>query len=262
MRPVVLVIALVAACRWNFDAVGTDGGPGGPDATDAPAGHDEDGDGVPDSTDTCPHVDGDQADRDGDGVGDLCDPAPDTAGEQLVLFDPMITGSGFEVVSASWEDAGDAYRCDASTEFCEIKRPLVFDRGIVEIGVDVVVHVDTAPQHQISISLFDTPLDPYDYVEVYETGTSAGYAAVTSFDGTTYLPLTMQAMTSGIHTGRLRLQYAVTAPTPTVGVTARWSPEVYETSVPIANHAAGSFVAISAQGLVVELAYIAAIAAP
>lgn len=67
---------------------------------DAPvvAAHDEDGDGVADALDDCPHVaDPDQADRGeravgaaADGVGDACDPEPAVPGDRIALFDPMI----------------------------------------------------------------------------------------------------------------------------------------------------------------------------
>jgi subtilisin family serine protease len=41
---------------------------------------DRDGDGIPDDTDTCPTVPNpDQSDRDGDGLADACDPTPDPA---------------------------------------------------------------------------------------------------------------------------------------------------------------------------------------
>src|SRR5262245_57145240 len=52
--------------------------------------HDEDGDGIPDCDDGCPHIpDPAQPDRDGDGVGDVCDPNPDQPRERIALFDPF-----------------------------------------------------------------------------------------------------------------------------------------------------------------------------
>jgi hypothetical protein len=61
-----------------------------------PAGHDEDGDGVDDACDVCPHIsDPDQADRDGDGVGDVCDPHIDQPIDHITLFDPFTSKLSF-----------------------------------------------------------------------------------------------------------------------------------------------------------------------
>src|SRR2546430_4558295 len=60
-------------------------------------GHDEDGDGIDDACDGCPHLaDPDQLDGDGDGVGDACDPQPTVAREQVMDFDP------FTVLRLDW----------------------------------------------------------------------------------------------------------------------------------------------------------------
>jgi Thrombospondin type 3 repeat len=75
------VLVIVAGCgRVGFDAVEC-----------AAVGHDEDGDGIDDACDNCPHIPNvDQADSDGDGVGDVCDPQPFVAAERIALFDPFI----------------------------------------------------------------------------------------------------------------------------------------------------------------------------
>ncbi len=77
------------------DGDGGDGGGGGDSgggsgATGCVAGHDEDGDGVDDCADNCPHIaNADQADTDGDGVGDACDPHMAMPIDKIAFFDPF-----------------------------------------------------------------------------------------------------------------------------------------------------------------------------
>jgi hypothetical protein len=74
---------LVVACgRVGFD-------PNAPAAC-SPVGHDEDGDGIDDACDGCPHIaDPDQIDSDGDGVDDACDPNPAVPRDSIAIFDPF-----------------------------------------------------------------------------------------------------------------------------------------------------------------------------
>src|SRR5579883_331732 len=80
------VVVLAACGRVDF----------APRPVDAPSpvmGHDEDGDGVPDAIDVCPHIpDPAQLDRDGDGIGDACDPEPDVPRQHLALFASLQPG--------------------------------------------------------------------------------------------------------------------------------------------------------------------------
>lgn len=117
MRLLVALLVLVAGCKFQPPAA-TDASPGDDDdaaidaAIDAPDGGpgDQDGDGVPDTTDNCPgtanplqrdhdsDVIGDECDRcphlknpadpdgDGDGVGDACDPRPGNMGDTFAKF--------------------------------------------------------------------------------------------------------------------------------------------------------------------------------
>jgi hypothetical protein len=93
-----------------------DGAPGdGPAPIDAgldtgPSGHDEDGDGIDDAFDNCPHdanaMQRDQgetnAGRAADGVGDACDPDPDRPGNRILFFDGMHAG----LVPGRWNASG------------------------------------------------------------------------------------------------------------------------------------------------------------
>src|SRR3954469_6407472 len=87
-RVAALIGVIAGGCgRFDFHAL--------PDAAAPPdtlALHDEDGDGIADIDDPCPHVAGDRADRDGDGVGDACDPNPDVPSEHWLVFATMQPG--------------------------------------------------------------------------------------------------------------------------------------------------------------------------
>lgn len=102
LRTLVVLCVLHSGCgRFGFadrpDAAR------GPDAfVCTPVGHDEDGDGVDDACDVCPHLVGTQADGDGDRVGDACDPEPTNPRQRIALFDP------FEVLGPPWSAFGGA----------------------------------------------------------------------------------------------------------------------------------------------------------
>jgi hypothetical protein len=104
-----LLMGLCACGRLGFDPLGgaTPGDATRDTRSDTPSdtssdtsmsactaiGHDEDGDGVDDACDRCPHVaDPAQPDTDGDGVGDACDPSASTT-ERIVFFDPFTSAS-------------------------------------------------------------------------------------------------------------------------------------------------------------------------
>ncbi|HEU0032286.1 MAG TPA: hypothetical protein VFQ53_16760 [Kofleriaceae bacterium] len=90
MRAAFVTLPLLAGCQLVFPL----DGPGEKTTLQ----HDEDGDGIPDVDDLCPHVNGAaQADGDKDGIGDECDPFPiDGSDEhhffafQDGLFDPTV----------------------------------------------------------------------------------------------------------------------------------------------------------------------------
>lgn len=82
----------VGACgRVSFDAPEiTSDGSVPFDCT--PIGHDEDGDGIDDACDLCPHIaETDPFDGDGDRVGDACDPEPANPRQRIEFFESFAT---------------------------------------------------------------------------------------------------------------------------------------------------------------------------
>jgi hypothetical protein len=100
----VLALSLAACGRLGFGTEVPDAADANVDATAcvAPAGdNDDDGDGVADTCDTCPHVVGAQLDSDGDGVGDVCDPRA-TATETIEKFVTFLTPLAWDADPDDW----------------------------------------------------------------------------------------------------------------------------------------------------------------
>ena len=249
-----------AACRIHFGDI-DDGGGGSAreDAEgDALAGHDEDGDGVPDPIDTCPHVaQATQLDSDGDGVGDVCDPDPQNPAQRIALFDPLLSTGSFAVEFGTWQALGDAYACDGRTEFCRVHRDAPVVLGVVEIGVDIIARGSSAGMYQVSLHVEDSRTTAHHYVEMFETSTT--YASISYFDGNAFNPIATTPLASGVHTGRLRLALEVIPPAPTLSVDGRWGTEQYVTGTNFGGYPGGSGVGIGINGLSAELAYLVVI---
>src|SRR5262249_49311784 len=81
MRLAVMLPALASTGCWLTEHLAAD--------------HDEDGDGVVDTLDNCPHLpNARQEDQDRDGVGDACDPNPTEPRDHIVEFDTFATSFG------------------------------------------------------------------------------------------------------------------------------------------------------------------------
>ena len=126
----------------------------------APVGHDEDGDGVDDACDGCPHIpDPEQIDTDGDGVDDICDPNPTIPTESIALFDP------FTSLRPEWVLSG-------------AMPTIVGDSAVIDaLAGDAVMELEGAP----AMDYFElggavgTAQVPSVKVEMYVKGTTQGY---------------------------------------------------------------------------------------
>lgn len=186
-RALIFAIVLGGCGRLAFDPQATtDGAPGDVprDTSSSCTGsvHDEDGDGVADACDLCPHLADNQLDADGDGVGDACDPEPANARQRIVFFDPFVSLAGWTAVSNESID-NDAALLRASTGLRALNRPYVPQNDYFEIGVDTISS-GTAAQSLVMINL-DTGAAGNYYCEMFDNGTSLLQFTYT-FDGVNY----------------------------------------------------------------------------
>lgn len=186
-----LLLAVFAGCgRVGFDAAGVDASSDArPDAPPCAAlGHDEDGDGVDDACDVCPHlVDPQQGDTDGDRVGDACDPLPTSPTERIAYFEPMTS------LPMTWIVAGPApvLRGDS----------VVFD-GIpsglrvtvpIPVGDDVITYggrLGAGGMMARQITLVASEPNGYYYCELYDSGSAAKFGATYTVDDVNFISLT------------------------------------------------------------------------
>ncbi len=149
-----IAVLVVAACgRLDF-AVEANHGSGSDASIDAAiaacanaVGHDEDGDGVDDACDGCPHVfDPDQLDSDGDGVDDVCDPRPTIAKDHLGFFDPFVGGMRPEwQVGGPIVPTGDSIVIDTTGgQFSHFLIPLVPAQDTFVLGGSIGAGGDAA----------------------------------------------------------------------------------------------------------------------
>lgn len=197
------ICVVTAACgRLGFGDHGSgDGGggsadDGGGEDNDGPMGdafvcasgplHDEDGDGIRDSCDVCPHIaDATQLDGDGDRVGDACDPEPGNARQQIVLFDPFVT------IDASWTSMGatqgtDEIVLDARGGTSRrIIRTIAPTHDLFFVGANT--GAADAGTHHISIVTYPATGNADAYCEMYDSGSSTATQFTWTFDNVTYM---------------------------------------------------------------------------
>lgn len=213
------VVVLAACGRIDFGSA-TDAASVGRCA--APVGHDEDGDGVDDACDGCPHIpDPEQLDSDGDGVDDLCDPNPTTPTESIAMFDP------FTSLRATWVLAG-------------AMPTIVGDSAVIDaLATDSVLELDGVPatDYYEFGGAVGAVQEPGVKVEIYVKGTQAGYyycelydhgGATINFDlaytldGATYNTGPITSLQAPLANGSFVISLDHRPPTVTCGT--RWPP--------------------------------------
>jgi hypothetical protein len=190
LRLVGVLAVFACGCRFAFDDVTTDAPRVDTLDIDVLLGHDEDGDGVIDGEDFCPHIaDTLNADTDGDGVGDVCDREPAVARQQWKLFAPMTgpTLPAFASTGSAWTmNADDWHYMDVGSQV-----QLLRDGGLVS-DVDAWVGIDVEALGtggiQAAIILDGTNV-PYWYGELFGDATTARIS-ITEYTGTTYVART------------------------------------------------------------------------
>jgi len=251
------VIAIGAGCgRVRFDVRADATGV----AACAPAlvtGHDEDGDGVDDGCDVCPHIaDPDQADRDGDGVGDACDPNPDQPIDRIVFFDPFTAQlPRWQFTHVTPLYTGDAVRIDATVgndagmEYAEAPRRSTYSVGF---------HVDSVVtgMHQITLGRYSVVGSPVYYCELYD-GASPSFALTYSPNFVDFFQLETSP-SIGLGAGTAMLSIATAFPNTTC--TTSWSVTIPSLSgtVPITDST--TFTNMVMHFMVIDLDYFIEIA--
>jgi hypothetical protein len=176
-----------------------------------PLGHDEDGDGIADSLDVCPHVvTATQDDADGDGVGDACDPNPTVARERLRLYTFVPGDQPFTVdTDGVATPLADAVRFDGlegpdGNIYMSLAMPVAFGDVRIVVGADIL-EVRPAPaimQNQLAMQVIDQL--PYTFVEMNQRP-QYSRAEVASFDGTTYSTNDASDFAARMHPGPIHL---------------------------------------------------------
>ena len=263
---VVLVIALAGCGRIGF--TGSTGGPDADAAADAPdapidvlEGHDEDGDGVPDAIDKCPHVPDDQTDADGDGVGAACDPDDARPGDTIALFDPMLAlDPAISFVAGTWIPGDDTLDLE-STVFAELIRDFAIADADVWIGLDVVEVTGTRQQLIIHPSVNTQPLPRY-YGQLFREDGVANNVSVVAYDGSFDTLHAAQLPPAGVPIAPLELRLSARTSPPSLVMQVAWPGETFVAQADTPAYAGSPAFRFAADGLRLRVRYHCVIALP
>lgn len=257
-RFAVLLTCLAGCGRLDFGEVSDNRVSDGSVDTVAPVGHDEDGDGVDDALDNCPHVSGSAADGDGDGVGDVCDPHPTVGGDHIGLFSTLQPGtSPFDDITGLVEDADGLHFMGNTSIFLT----RAFGSARVELGFDILAVIGTG-QHQVAQGIGRTS-DPYYFAELNDNnGATVHQVAIFSYDGTNGYVLLSLTDAPPLHTGRGISRIDVDATTNSYVTVAGWDGELYTAQAATPQYAGGNQLHVALNGLELVIRYIIIIDSP
>src|SRR5262245_47268082 len=142
-----------------------------------PSVHDEDGDGVPDVVDVCPHVaDPAQLDMDGDRVGDACDLEPTIPRQTILWFFAMNELDPQLELGGTWTQVGDDVVSAPNGGGLRAALP---QGGDLEIALAFELRsVMGTAEHQVAVSPSLTDV-PRWYTELYEDPTNPAKVSIT-----------------------------------------------------------------------------------
>lgn len=151
------------------------------DADTGCVGHDEDGDGIADVCDGCPHLaDSDQVDSDGDGVNDPCDPDPLIGGDRIVRFDPFTEPGEWSIRADEMTYTGDALRVVQLTDgFANVELNEIPSSDRFEFG-GRIVRARAVAERQLTLYVIERSSENrFYYCELYDVGGGRQFFAYT-----------------------------------------------------------------------------------
>jgi hypothetical protein len=214
--------------------------------------HDEDGDGIDDACDGCPHIpDPEQIDSDGDGVDDVCDPHPTMPIDHIVFFDPFTHQLPvWDITLPGATYTGDAISADTRPQGGAVTKADAPATDVYTFGA-VLGAASTSGFHQVRLYV-GSPPDLGYYCELYEDATSGSFFGITyTHDGVIFVSLGKVAE-QPLGNGPVHLELDHTPPT--LSCHTDW-PKATPLTANIPSGFAPDHVGFGIGGLVVEVDY-------